>query len=409
MATVFDSELRIDPSGVFNTPLFFYDNVNWSGWDDRYTYHPGDVPFVKQSNTLLTVTGDWYQYQSPPFDSRYYPALGLSASYQVRNLYEFTGNFQGKSGDALESSRFLSLSQYAEWRNPQTGATAKINLYAYTSPGYVFTADSFDLAPPVTAVGSDLIVGSAGDDRIAGYSGSDRLEGAGGNDVLYGDGRAEYTAITGEAVPAGTARVADGADTLKGGAGDDQLFGGDGIDIAVFDGTFSEYSLAGIGTTTVRVADQIANRDGIDALSSIERLKFADSSLALDLDGSAGKVAKILGAIFGSSAVSNKAYFGIGLSYLDDGMGYQELTALALSIAGVSSNDAIVTRLWVNLVGTPPTEPNKAPFLSMLNSGTATAALGVLAADHELNTANINLVGLHQTGVEYIPRSISLV
>lgn len=408
MPTNFDSALHVDPTGIFHTPLFFYDNIDWGGWDDRYTYHPGDASFIKQSDSLVTMTGDWYQYRSPPFDLTYYPALGLSSSYYVRNIYEFTGNFQGKSGDALESSQFLSLTQYAEWQDRQTGETAKIKIYLYDSPGYVFTSSDFDLAPPMILTGSDLIVGSSGNDRIAGYGGSDRLEGSGGNDTLYGDGRSEFTAVTGEAISSAASRVADGADTLKGGGGNDRLFGGDGLDIAVFEGNISQYRVTGIGTNAIEVSDQITGRDGVDTLASIERLQFADASLALDVSGNAGKVAKILGAIFGPSAVTNKTYVGIGLSYLDGDMSYQELAALALSVAGLTSNDAIVTRLWTNLVGSPPSNANKAPFISMLNSGTSVGALGVLAADHELNVVNIDLVGLGQTGIEYAEGLVSI-
>ena len=39
----------------------------------------------------------------------------------------------------------------------------------------------------------------------------------------------------------------------------------------------------------------------------------------------------------------------------------------------------------------------------MLDNGSITVGdLGVFAADLDLNADNINLVGLHQTGVEYI-------
>jgi hypothetical protein len=398
----FDSELRIDPEKALRNPLFFYDNINWSGWDDRYTYHPGNKPFVKQSDSMATMTGDWYQYQTPPFNATYYSALALSSSYYVRNVYEFTGNFQGKSGDALESSQFLSLTQYAEWQNRQTNETAKLKIYTYNSPGYVFTSNNFEVAPPMTLIGSDLIVGSSGNDRIAGYGGADRLEGSEGNDTLYGDGRSEFIAVTGEAISSVASRAVDGADILKGGGGNDRLIGGDGLDVAVFEGSRSQYRLTGVGSNALEVFDQVAGRDGVDTLSSMERLQFADVSIALDVSGNAGKVAKILGAVFGSAVVSNKAYVGIGLSYLDGGMSYQELAALALSAAGSTSNDAIVTRLWINLVGSPPSDANKTPFLTMLNSGTSVAALVVLAADHEVNSTNIGLVGLSQTGIEYV-------
>jgi hypothetical protein len=39
----------------------------------------------------------------------------------------------------------------------------------------------------------------------------------------------------------------------------------------------------------------------------------------------------------------------------------------------------------------------------MLASGTKAGDLAVLAADTSFNTANINLTGLAQTGIEYTP------
>jgi len=39
----------------------------------------------------------------------------------------------------------------------------------------------------------------------------------------------------------------------------------------------------------------------------------------------------------------------------------------------------------------------------MLENGMSAGALAHLAADSSFNTTNINLVGLAQTGIEYIP------
>jgi hypothetical protein len=38
----------------------------------------------------------------------------------------------------------------------------------------------------------------------------------------------------------------------------------------------------------------------------------------------------------------------------------------------------------------------------MLNGGTSVGALGVLAADTLLNQANVNLIGLVTTGLDYV-------
>ena len=104
----------------------------------------------------------------------------------------------------------------------------------------------------------------------------------------------------------------------------------------------------------------------------------------------------------GSSDVSDHL-LGRGLSYTDKGMSYSDLGALALSAVGATTYDAIVTTLWRNVVGFNPSTTDKAPFVKMLADGMKAGDLVVLAADTALNTTNIGLVGLIQTGIEYTP------
>ena len=136
----------------------------------------------------------------------------------------------------------------------------------------------------------------------------------------------------------------------------------------------------------------------------MERVYFQSSSWALDVgeNENAGIAAKILGAVFGKDAVSNKQYVGVGLSFLDAGWNYDKLAGLALDAAGAKTNDQVVSLLWKNVVGTTASAADKAPFIAMLQNGMAPGALAHMAADLSINTANINLVGLMQSGIEYI-------
>jgi hypothetical protein len=84
-------------------------------------------------------------------------------------------------------------------------------------------------------------------------------------------------------------------------------------------------------------------------------------------------------------------------------MSYSDLGALALSAVGATSNDAVVTTLWRNVVGFNPSDADKAPFIKMLADGMKPGDLVSLASDTSFNTANIGLVGLIQNGIEYIP------
>ena len=180
--------------------------------------------------------------------------------------------------------------------------------------------------------------------------------------------------------------------------------GGGGVDTVKYTNAKSNYLLNFISPTNRSLSDKSGSQ-GIDILVSIERLKFSDTSLAIDLEGSAGTTAKILGAVFGKDSLSNKNFVGIGLSFLDSGWTYDNLAGLALDAVGAKTNDQIVSLLWTNVIGTKPTAADKQPFIALLENGMTAGALAHLAADTSLNTTNINLVGLAQTGIEYIPVS----
>ena len=93
--------------------------------------------------------------------------------------------------------------------------------------------------------------------------------------------------------------------------------------------------------------------EGRDNLVAVERLSFADRSLALDLGGHAGSVAQIIRAIFGPSFLANRDFVGIGLQLFDGGTSYAEVVRLALGtdlfaqLAGGRSNEAFVNHVDV--------------------------------------------------------------
>jgi len=192
-------------------------------------------------------------------------------------------------------------------------------------------------------------------------------------------------------------------DTFKGQAGTDLFDGGLGTDTVVYSGPLVQYTVNKSGSRYI--VSEPTGSDGTDYLTNIERLKFKDKFIAIDLDGNAGTTAKILGAVFGKESVSNKSYVGIGLNFLDTGWSYDNLAGLALEAAGAKTNDQIVSLLWTNVIGTKPTAADKQPFITLLENGMSAGALAHLAADTSFNTTNINLVGLAQTGIEYNPVS----
>jgi serralysin len=207
--------------------------------------------------------------------------------------------------------------------------------------------------------------------------------GGAGNDILIGN---------------------DVNNTLKGGGGNDTLNGGAGIDTAIYSGPASNFTWS-ITTSGFSVTDR-TNAEGIDQLTSIERLQFANEHVALDLNGNAGTVAKILGAVFGTSYVQNQTYVGIGLKYADAGASETSLMQMALGAlpGGTPANQQLVDLLWTNVIGSAPAPGQDSSFVQGLQNGTYTpTSLAVMAAETAQNASHINLVGLASTGLVYTP------
>jgi serralysin len=192
---------------------------------------------------------------------------------------------------------------------------------------------------------------------------------------------------------------------FEGRGGNDVLDGGDGRDTAVWSGALSQYKLS--NTQNVYTVEATNGTEGKDQILNIERLKFQDQSLALDMEGNAGLTAKVLSAVFGKAALANKQYVGIGLYYLDDlSFSYSNLLQLAInaSLGANPSHEQVVNLLYTNVIGQAPDTATRKVYTDLLDNQTYTVAgLAVLAADTEYNKANVNLVGLAQTGLAYLP------
>lgn len=241
--------------------------------------------------------------------------------------------------------------------------------------------------------GSQNIVLGADDDELHGGDDNDVIGSLGGNDLLFGNGGND--SLSG----------GEGRDSLHGGSGNDHLDGGDGIDTAHFAALRSNSTLTqrGDGYTV----DAFAAGLGRDTLTNIERLAFTDGYIALDLDGNAGIAAKVIGAIYGASALSNEKHVGICLELLDHDVSYEQLIKHALDAQGLSDQpadyEAVVTLLINNLTGQAPNTEELDHYTGLLRSGEHTVeSLGILAAEHSLNLSNIDLPTLTLTGLDYV-------
>jgi hypothetical protein len=324
-------------------------------WGRGYSYN--------QNDTIIDYTTSAYVYlDNIEFRTENAsPAVGNSA-YQT--LLHELGHALGLK-HPFEGSPILS---------PAENNTA-YSIMSYTDSGGPYSSFSpYDEAALMWLYGGDGLGGSLGVSTPGRYI----------------TGNAAANIITG----------GSGNDTLAGLAGNDTLNGGAGIDTAVYTTERAHHSV----NQTLAGFSVSSEVDGMDSLSNIERLHFSDSRLALDLSGNAGITAKILGAVFGAASVANHGYVGIGLSYLDTGTSYSDLIVFALNArlgAGFSNADE-VTLLYQNLVGVPPSTDTLNYYVGLLESGQHTqASLAVMAADLDINTSNIDLIGLQQTGIAF--------
>lgn len=197
-----------------------------------------------------------------------------------------------------------------------------------------------------------------------------------------------------------------GPNRLTGGGGDDRLDGGAGVDTAVC-------ADAAFGATLARQSPQQWSlrtaSGGSDTLVNMERIEFSDRKLALDLDGAAGTVAKLAGALFGAGAVADAGLIGLGLAILDQGFSAAQLAQAAVQSdafgarAGSHGSADFVATVYANLMGVAPDAETAAAYTAQLDAGGATqASLALAAAELEPNLANIGYTGLSQTGLWYV-------
>lgn len=177
--------------------------------------------------------------------------------------------------------------------------------------------------------------------------------------------------------------------------GNDIVDGQGGVDTIRLWSKSTEFKVAKDTTTGYWNVAAANNTSGSMELQNTERLFFSDASWALDTGDaqSAGRTAKILGAVFGKDGLSNMVYRGIGLFYFDYGMSYEALTLLALDarVGPGASKETVAQLLQSNVPGL------------VVNPGaySSTTAMAMYAQESALNKTMVDVVGLATAGMPY--------
>ena len=184
-----------------------------------------------------------------------------------------------------------------------------------------------------------------------------------------------------------------------GGTSNDTINGFAGLDTLVYSGARAEYGIGRASPTSFNVT----HASEADTVINVERLQFGDVKHALDMDGNAGTVAKMIGALFGQGGLGIVQYVGVGLSLMDQGRSALQLADLAVNtsqfqqVAGSFSNADFVRAVAANI----GYGGDVSGFTQQLDAGATTkAALTLLAMDTSFNAAH--LVGVMQNGIDFV-------
>lgn len=217
-----------------------------------------------------------------------------------------------------------------------------------------------------------------------GFSGDDTFIGSSGRDVLF---------------------AFDGNDVLIGMEGNDTLDGGAGIDTAVYGGARSSYTID-VTTFGHIVTEQVgAYTSEQDTLVSIERLKFLDGNVALDLDGSAGQAYRIYQAAFDRKPDAQGLGFWIhemdkGLSLEGAASRFLASEEFRLLYGEDPGTDDYVAALYRNILHREADQSGRDFWVNEIESGRKTEAR-VLAEFSESTENQAAVIADIRDGIQY--------
>jgi VCBS repeat-containing protein len=132
-----------------------------------------------------------------------------------------------------------------------------------------------------------------------------------------------------------TATGSTGNESFTSGAGNDSIDGGAGTDVVVYSESLSSFSLT--KTNAGFTVTDSTGAAGTDTLQNIERIKFSDGSIALDVGATqpAGQTAMLLGAVLPGKLAfdaSKKALLGAAIDLFDQGFSLQTLSGAVMRL-----------------------------------------------------------------------------
>ena len=210
-----------------------------------------------------------------------------------------------------------------------------------------------------------------------------------------------------------TLQSAGTAIKLDAGSGNDRITlldhgmtinGGGNLDTIVLAGNRASFTVQKNGS-----AFSLSEKGGLvsDLLTNVERIKFADATMAIDINGAGGQAYRIYEAAF--NRAPDSAGLGYWINVLDKGATLKEIAAGFVksaefaSLYGASpSNTALVTALYTNVLNRAGEQAGINYWVSVLDSKAAPVSdvLMYFSEGAENQAATVGVIG---NGFEYTP------
>jgi hypothetical protein len=194
------------------------------------------------------------------------------------------------------------------------------------------------------------------------------------------------------------------ADAIANSAASENIDGGAGTDTLAYTSNSTTVVISKSGGNTV-VTNTATGE--VDTLINVERLKFADTAIALDTSGVGGQAYRVYKAAF--NRTPDLGGLGFWISGMDGGVSLNTVaqgfvnSAEFKSVYGASPTNAqIVTRFYDNVLGRAAESGGYNFWLGVLDSGNANVAQ-VLASFSESAENQAGVIGLIGNGFQYTP------
>ena len=177
------------------------------------------------------------------------------------------------------------------------------------------------------------------------------------------------------------------------------------MDVALYAGKKNDY-LVSIVNGVVAVQDNFGS-DGVDLLTQVERLRFSDISLAVDIAGTAGQAYRLYQAAFDRQPdLAGLSYWikamDNGYSLTSVATGFVQSTEFQALYGIHPSNTTLITNFYKNVLHRAPDQGGLDFWVNHLNLGNITPS-GALASFSESAENQALVIGSIQNGIEYIP------